>query len=129
MNWASFFRPAFNRSFSYRSSHVGRIIQRCKVNLTQNIGYGIVYLESVLKPWVLKGAKTMGVKSKLSELRKERNLSQMELAKKLGVSRQTINALERQKYVPSLELALKIARFFDRRVEEIFELIEEVEDK
>lgn len=108
---------------------MGRIIQRCKVNLTQNIGYGIVYLESVLKPWVLKGAKTMGVKSKLSELRKERNLSQMELAKKLGVSRQTINALERQKYVPSLELALKIARFFDRRVEEIFELIEEVEDK
>ncbi|WP_439879977.1 helix-turn-helix transcriptional regulator [Pontibacter sp. MBLB2868] len=53
------------------------------------------------------------------------SLTQEELAKKIGVSRQTINAMEANKYVPSTVLALKIARVFSKPVEEIFELSEE----
>ena len=58
--------------------------------------------------------------TRLRVLRAERNWSQAELASELGVSRQTINALEIQKYDPSLPLAYKIARLFERPVEEIF---------
>jgi putative transcriptional regulator len=50
------------------------------------------------------------------------NLTQAELAEKINVSRQTINAIETNKYVPSTVLALKIARLFNKKVEEIFEL-------
>lgn len=53
-------------------------------------------------------------------LRAEFRLSQDDLAKKLDVSRQTINAIEREKYDPSLPLALKIAKMFNKKVEEIF---------
>jgi putative transcriptional regulator len=60
------------------------------------------------------------VKNRLRVLRAERNWSQAELAREVGVSRQTINAIEIQKYDPSLPLAYKIARLFDRPVEEIF---------
>jgi putative transcriptional regulator len=52
------------------------------------------------------------------------NMTQADLAEKIGVSRQTINAMESNKYVPSTVLALKIARLFSRPVEEIFELEE-----
>ena len=52
------------------------------------------------------------------------NITQAELAEKIGVSRQTINAIEAGKYVPSTVLALKIARLFDKLVNEIFELEE-----
>jgi putative transcriptional regulator len=48
------------------------------------------------------------------------NLTQEELAQKISVSRQTINAMEANKYVPSTVLALKIARLFNQPVEEIF---------
>ncbi|MGB2713138.1 MAG: helix-turn-helix transcriptional regulator [Vicinamibacterales bacterium] len=61
------------------------------------------------------------MKNVLPLLRAERNWSQSDLADRLGVSRQTINALERNKYDPSLPLAFKIARLFGRRIEEIFE--------
>jgi putative transcriptional regulator len=54
------------------------------------------------------------------------NITQGDLAEKIGVSRQTINAMESNKYVPSTVLALKIARLFGKTVEDIFEL--EVED-
>lgn len=56
----------------------------------------------------------------LGRLRDEEGWSQGELAKRLGVSRQTINALEKGRYDPSLPLAFKIARLFDRRIEDIF---------
>jgi len=52
-------------------------------------------------------------------------LTQEELANKVSVSRQTINAMEANKYVPSTVLALKIARLFNKRVEEIFFLDKE----
>jgi len=52
------------------------------------------------------------------------DITQSDLAKKINVSRQTINAIESNKYVPSTVLALKIARIFGKRVEEVFELEE-----
>jgi putative transcriptional regulator len=51
-----------------------------------------------------------------------KNLTQADLADAIGVSRQTINTIESNKYVPSTVLALKIARVFNKPVEEIFEL-------
>lgn len=50
------------------------------------------------------------------------NITQAELAEKIQVSRQTINAMESNKYVPSTVLALKIARLFGKQVEEVFQL-------
>jgi putative transcriptional regulator len=61
------------------------------------------------------------MKNKLRELRAAREWSQSDLADKLGVSRQTINAIETEKYDPSLPLAFKVARLFKKRIEEIFE--------
>lgn len=52
------------------------------------------------------------------------NITQAELAEKIGVSRQTINAIETNKYVPSTVLALKIAKLFHKKVEDIFTLEE-----
>ncbi|MFC3159099.1 putative transcriptional regulator [Chryseobacterium arachidis] len=54
-----------------------------------------------------------------------KNMTQEELAKIIGVSRQTINAMEAGKYVPSTVLALKIAKYFNKKVEDIFELEDE----
>jgi putative transcriptional regulator len=51
-----------------------------------------------------------------------KNISQEDLAKIIGVSRQTINAMEKGKYVPSTVLALKLARYFEQPVENIFVL-------
>lgn len=56
----------------------------------------------------------------LRVLRAERAWSQSDLAERLGVSRQTVNALETGKYDPSLPLAFRIARLFERRIEDIF---------
>jgi len=60
------------------------------------------------------------MKSRLRELRTQKEWSQTELAERLGVSRQTINAIETEKYDPSLPLAFKIGRLFQRPIEEIF---------
>ena len=61
------------------------------------------------------------MKNAIRTLRSERALSQAELGKALGVSRQTINAIETERYTPSLPLAIALARFFGRPVEEVFE--------
>lgn len=61
------------------------------------------------------------MKNRLRVLRAEREWSQAELAKRLGVSRQTVNAVENGKYDPSLPLAFGIARVFELTIEEIFE--------
>ena len=60
------------------------------------------------------------MKNRLRVLRAERNWSQADLAERLHVSRQTVNALENGKYDPSLPLAFKIADVFGLRIEEIF---------
>jgi len=56
----------------------------------------------------------------LRELRAQYHWSQEELGNRLGVSRQTINAIENQKYDPSLPLAFKIAALFEMKIEDIF---------
>ena len=61
------------------------------------------------------------MKNSLRILRAERDWSQADLAGQLGVSRQTINAIETVKYDPSLPLAFRIARLFNLRIEEIFD--------
>lgn len=60
------------------------------------------------------------MKNRLHVLRAEQRWTQADLAEQLGVSRQTINSIETEKYEPSLSLALKIARLFGKPVEEIF---------
>jgi putative transcriptional regulator len=60
------------------------------------------------------------VQNDVRELRGERGLSQAALADAMGVSRQTINAIETDRYTPSLPLALALARFFETRVEAMF---------
>lgn len=60
------------------------------------------------------------MKNRLRELRAERDWSQGELAEQLGVSRQTINAIETEKYDPSLPLAFKISLLFEQPLERIF---------
>lgn len=64
------------------------------------------------------------MKNRLKVYRAEQNLSQAELADRIGVSRQTINSIEANRYVPSTVLSLKIARVFDQPVEAIFQLDE-----
>jgi putative transcriptional regulator len=60
------------------------------------------------------------MKNELRVLRAVRNITQAELAEKLGVSRQTVNAIETEKYDPSLPLAFKIAKVFKCRIEDVF---------
>lgn len=60
------------------------------------------------------------MKNRLKVLRAERDWSQADLADKLNVSRQTVNAIETEKYDPSLPLAFKIAELFGMKIEEIF---------
>ncbi len=61
------------------------------------------------------------MQNRVRELRAGRLLSQGELATALGVSRQTINSIEQERYTPSLPLALALARYFDTSVEEMFD--------
>lgn len=60
------------------------------------------------------------MKTNIQAFRKERGLSQEALAKELGVTRQTVISLEKEKYAASLELAFKIAKFFNKTIEEVF---------
>jgi putative transcriptional regulator len=60
------------------------------------------------------------MRNDVRQLREQRGLSQGELAKSLGVSRQTVNAIETGKYLPSLPLAIAVGRYFSKSVEEVF---------
>ena len=72
-----------------------------------------------------KGTLT-GVKNRVRDLRTERGMSQADIAAALGVSRQTVIAIETGRYSPSLPLAFRITRFFDSTVDEMFEPSEEL---
>ena len=61
------------------------------------------------------------MKNQVRELRTDRGLSQGQLATAMNVSRQTINSIEKERYTPSLPLALSLARFFGTTVEEMFD--------
>ena len=62
------------------------------------------------------------MKNRIKVLRAERDWSQADLAEQLGVSRQTVNAIETEKYDPSLPLAFRIAALFSLAIEDIFSL-------
>lgn len=71
----------------------------------------------------------MPVINNIKKIRKERGIKQLKLAEDLQVTRQTLTAIENGKYNPSLELALKILKYFNLPLEEVFILIEEKEVK
>lgn len=77
------------------------------------------FVSSVLDIQAAPG-EAQTVDNRLRVLRAERNWSQADLAERLGVSRQTVNAIETGKYDPSLPLAFQIARLFGRPIEELF---------
>lgn len=60
------------------------------------------------------------MRNDIRTLRTARQLSQQQLAEAMDVSRQTINSIEKERYTPSLPLAIALARFFDKQVEEVF---------
>ena len=60
------------------------------------------------------------MKNQVRELRTDRGLSQQQLGEAMDVSRQTINSIEKERYTPSLPLAIALARYFGRTVEEVF---------
>lgn len=60
------------------------------------------------------------MKNRIEEIRKVRGINQEELAKALGVSRQTISSLENGRYNPSIELAYKLSKYFRMTIEEVF---------
>lgn len=62
------------------------------------------------------------MKNNIKELRKLKNIRQEDLANLVGVTRQTINAIENNKYDPTLELSIKLAKIFNKHVDEIFTL-------
>ncbi|AKA67850.1 helix-turn-helix transcriptional regulator [Clostridium scatologenes] len=62
------------------------------------------------------------MRNNIKELRKLKNIRQEDLANLVGVTRQTINAIENNKYDPTLELSMKLAKIFDKHVDEIFTL-------
>lgn len=65
------------------------------------------------------------IQSHVQQMRKESRITQETLGEAIGVTRQTIIAIEKGNYVPSLALAMKIARYFKKRVEDIFTLQDE----
>ena len=84
--------------------------------MTKNAKFAILFLQSVL--YKKKGAK---MRTKIAQLRKERKISQEELAQAVGVTRQTITSIEVEKYTASLVLAYKIAQYFGKSIEEVFD--------
>lgn len=64
------------------------------------------------------------MKTRIRELRKQRRISQDELAKAVHVTRHTITSIENEKYIASLPLAYKISKFFNMTIEEVFDLTE-----
>ena len=74
---------------------------------------------------ILAGKKVGNVKNRIEEMRTARGTRQEELAKALGVSRQTISSLENGRYNPSILLAWKIAKYFGVTIEEVFVFEEE----
>ena len=60
------------------------------------------------------------MKNRIEEIRKQKGIRQEDFARSMGISRQTISSLETGRYNPSIQLAYKIARYFDLTIEEVF---------
>ena len=69
------------------------------------------------------------IKNRLKSYRAKHNLTQEELAKKLGITRQTVIVMEKGKYNPSLHLAFRIVELFNCRIEDIFTFVDKEEEK
>jgi len=78
---------------------------------------GIKYVKIYLH---IKERICIPVKNNIREIRKEKGITQLKMAEDLQVTRQTLTAIENNKYNPSLELALKILKYFEVSTEEIF---------
>jgi len=73
-----------------------------------------------------KGRRDQGhISNRIKALRKAQGLTQQDLAERIGATRQTINAIEAEKYAPSLELAFRIARVLDQAFEAVFSYTED----
>lgn len=83
----------------------------------------ILYVKISLHRW--RGHR-LKVTNRIKEIRLSKGISQVEMAEALQITRQTINAVEKHKYNPSLELALKMIKYFDVPIEELFTLEEEI---
>ncbi|WP_077602206.1 MULTISPECIES: helix-turn-helix transcriptional regulator [Oceanobacillus] len=70
----------------------------------------------------------MAVINHIREIRRKKGITQIKMAEDLQVTRQTMNAIEKNKYNPSLELALKIIAYFEMPIEQVF-ILEEEDDK
>ena len=70
--------------------------------------------------WIDLGQQAVPMKNRLKIIRAERDWTQANLADELGVSRQTVNAIEKGKFDPSLPLAFKVGRLFEKSIEDIF---------
>ena len=88
--------------------------------MTINAKYTILLMKNYL--FCIEGGS---LKTKIAELRKEKKLSQADLAEIVGVTRQTITSIETGKYIASLPLAYKIAKYFDLKIEDVFVFEEE----
>ena len=88
------------------------------LKFTKSLAYFTIYAHTIHRLHPPEAA--LPVKNRIHVLRAERRWTQAELAERLKVSRQTINALETGKYAPGLLLAFRIARLFDKPVEEVF---------
>ena len=89
--------------------------KKWKADLTLKSNPAILVLESQLY-------MSPTISNRVKELRNARGWTQEQLAQAVGVSRQSINSIERNRYVPSLELALTFARIFDCPTDQIFQL-------
>lgn len=96
----------------------------CKDNFTTFTIFNIICVKISLLP---NGGLSMKVRNYIRDVRLKKGITQIKMAEDLQVTRQTINAIEKNKYNPSLELALKIIAYFNMPIEEIFILEEDDE--
>lgn len=96
------------------------IISMCKVDITMQLSYTKCKVNMIIE--------RDNMKNRLKQLREEKGLTQEQLGELVGTSRQAINAIETEKFEPSIWLAYDIASVFERPIEEVF-LFEESERK
>lgn len=103
--------------------------KKCKAYFTNEYKSDIISVKLTLHLKYYNHGKEIEVKNKLEELRRYAGITQEEFAKKMKVSRQTISALEKGRYNPSIILAFKIAKYFEMAIEDVFVYEEEEDEK